>query len=403
MRNPILPWAFAAGCVLSCTGADWLQFRGNDGTGASTETGLPTAWDVKTNQHVAWRADLPGRGPSSPIVVQGKVIVTCSSGPRQDRLHVLCFDARTGERLWERQFWATGRTFCHPTSAIAAPTPASDGELIFAFYSSNDLACLDLDGNLQWYRGLGLDYPAAGNDVGMAASPVVMGGTVIVQVECLGESFATGLDKQTGETRWWHAREQAMNWTSPGVVRDPAGGNELVLLQSPSRISAHQPATGEEVWSLETRCEVISSPFTDGRLIFIPASGLTAVRRDAQGPSPEIIWQETKLSSGSCSPVVHQGLVYTLNNAGVLNCGNAQTGNVEWQLRLKGRFWANPVIAGGHLYAVNQDGLAFVVRLGDKGEIVSQPDFGEPIFGTPAAADGALFFRSDAHLWRISQ
>lgn len=402
MRNLILPWTFAAGCVLCFAGADWLQFRGNDGTATSPETGLPTQWDVKTNQHVAWRADLPGRGPSSPIVVQGKVIVTCSSGPQQDRLHVLCFDARTGEPLWERQFWATGRTFCHPTSAIAAPTPASDGELIYAFYSSNDLACLDLDGNLQWYRGLGLDYPAAGNDVGMAASPLVVGGTVVVQVESLGDSFAAGLDRQTGETRWWLAREQAMNWTSPAAVRDPRG-NDLVLLQSPSRITAHQPATGEEVWSLETACEVISSPLTDGRMIYIPSNGLTAVRRDSQGPSPEIVWQENKLSSGSCSPVVHQGFVYTLNNAGVLNCGNSQTGNVEWQLRLKGRFWATPVVAAGHLYAVNQDGLAFVVRLGAKGEIVSQPDFGEPVFGTPAAADGALFLRSDAHLWKIAE
>ena len=120
------------------------------------------------------------------------------------------------------------------------------------------------------------------------------------------------------------------------------------------------------------------------------------------GPLPEIVWQQTKLSSGSCSPVVHQGLVYTINNAGVLNCGNSQTGDVEWQLRLKGRFWARPVVAGGHLYAVNQDGLAFVVRVGTKGEIASQVDFGEPIFGTPAVADGAMFFRSDAHLWKVA-
>src|SRR5690242_1690425 len=98
MRHLILPWMFAAGCVLCCAGADWLQFRGNEGTGASAETGLPTTWDVKTNENVAWRADLPGRGLSSPIVVRDKVIVTCSSGPKQDRLHVLCFSADTGDR-----------------------------------------------------------------------------------------------------------------------------------------------------------------------------------------------------------------------------------------------------------------------------------------------------------------
>ena len=87
---------------------------------------------------------------------------------------------------WERQFWATGRTMCHPTSSVAANTPSSDGKRIYAFFSSNDLACLDLAGNLLWYRGLTHDFPTAVNDVGMSASPIVLGDTVVVQVENKG-------------------------------------------------------------------------------------------------------------------------------------------------------------------------------------------------------------------------
>ena len=166
----------------------------------SRDAAPPANWTATEN--VAWKVDLPGRGPSSPIVVGKKIVVTCSSGVKQDRLHVLCFDAATGNRLWERQFWATGRTLSHPSSANAAPTPASDGELIFAFFSSNDLVCLDLDGNLKWLRGLAYDFPRAGNDVGMSASPTVVGDVVIAQVECQGDSFATGIDKRTGESRW---------------------------------------------------------------------------------------------------------------------------------------------------------------------------------------------------------
>ena len=150
----------------------------------------PAEWSETKN--VAWKVELPGRGPSSPIVVGDRVIVTCSSGVKQDRLHVLCFDAKDGKRLWERQFWATGRTLSHPASANAACTPASDGKLIFAFYSSNDLACLDLDGNLKWFRGLAYDFPHAGNDVGMSSSPLVVGDVVVAQVECQGDSFAAG-------------------------------------------------------------------------------------------------------------------------------------------------------------------------------------------------------------------
>ena len=151
--------------------------------------------------NVAWKTAIPGRGVSSPILVAGKVIVTAASGFNQDRLHVLCIDAKTGAIDWERQFWATGRTLCHPTSSVAANTPSSDGKRIYAFFSSNDLACLDLDGNLLWYRGLTHDFPTAANDVGMSASPLVLGDTVVVQVENKGDSFAAGLDAETGESR----------------------------------------------------------------------------------------------------------------------------------------------------------------------------------------------------------
>ena len=130
-------------------------------------------------ENIVWTANLPGRGVSSPIVVGGKVVVTANSGPRQERLHVLAFDAKSGRELWHRQFWATGRTLTHPVGANAAPTPASDGKRIFAFYSSNDLIALDLDGNLLWFRGLAHDYPKAGNDIGMSSSPTVVGDTVV--------------------------------------------------------------------------------------------------------------------------------------------------------------------------------------------------------------------------------
>jgi outer membrane protein assembly factor BamB len=160
--------------------ADWAQFRGPAGTSVAADAKLPTSFNVADNQNVAWRADLPGRGPSSPIVIADRVVVTCSDGPLQEKLIVACFDAKSGKSLWRRQFWATGRTYSHPDSANAAPTPASDGKRIYAFYSSNDMVCLDLDGNLQWFRGLAFDYPKAGNDVGMASSPVVVDDTVVV-------------------------------------------------------------------------------------------------------------------------------------------------------------------------------------------------------------------------------
>ena len=410
LSRRILPAAFVGASLCFAGGADWLQFRGNDGTSVAPDKQLPIAWGKKPaddkdalGENVAWRADVPGRGVSGPIVVSGKVIVTSTSGFKHDRLHVLAYDAANGALLWERQFWATGRTLCHPTSSVAAPTPASDGESIFAFYSSNDLVCLDLEGNLKWFRGLSYDSPTAANDVGMAASPLVVGQTVVVQVENKGDSFAAGLDTATGETRWRLAREQAMNWTSPAVLRGKTPADDAVLLQSPGVLSAVRPETGDLLWSYATGCSIIPSLTTDQGLVYLPAAGLTALKpSDRPGSHVEVAWSDAKLGPASSSPVVYDGKVYVINGAPALTCAEAATGKVLWRLRLSGKFWATPVLAGDHLYCVSEQGLAQVVKLGDEGQIAAENDFGEPVLGTPAVADGAIYFRSDSHLFKIA-
>jgi outer membrane protein assembly factor BamB len=392
-------------CVLlSSSGADWLRFRG-DSTSSAPGESPPVRWDVETGENIAWKAELPGKGMSSPIVVGGNVIVTASSGPRETRLHVLCFNATTGAKRWERQFWATGRTFCHPFSAVAANTPASDGERVYAFYSSNDLVCLDLDGNLQWYRGLAFDYPAAGNDAGMSSSPVVSGDTVIVQIECQGESFAAGIDKRTGEDRWRLKRDPLPNWSSPVVAHDEVSGREVVLLQSAEKLSAHDPATGVELWSYKNTNDGITSTVVAADMIYLPAAGtgVRALRMPGGTNAPTMVWTENKLNFGSASPAVSDGKIYTINRAGVLNCGRTSDGEVLWQLRLKGAFWSTPLVAGGHVYAANQDGEVQVVRLGDeKGEVVSTNVMGESTMASPAAVDGALYYRGAKHLWKVA-
>lgn len=398
LQQALVAPTLTAAVLLSAGGADWRQFRGTDGTAVVAEANLPTTWTETEN--VAWKADLPGKGVSSPIVVGDRVIVTASSGYREQRLHVLCFAADSGKPLWDRQFWATGRTLCHTSSAVAAPTPASDGKRIFAFYSSNDLICLDLEGNLLWLRGLTYDYPTAANDVGMASSPVVVGDTVVVQVECTGESFAAGIDAATGENRWRVERLKSACWTSP--VAATLAGRPTVLLQSTDRLTAHDPQDGRQLWSYQAALGGIASPTVVGELIYAPGGGLSALKPD--DATPAVLWQENRLDTSSASPVIHQGRSYTINRAGVLNAAAADSGAMLWQLRLKGPFWATPIASGDYLYVVNQDGLAQVIRLkADAGEIEFQHEFGEEILASPAAADGALYFRSNAHLWKIAR
>jgi outer membrane protein assembly factor BamB len=184
---------------LTFASADWRQFRGPAGNGIVNDPALPTQLDTK---NIHWTIDLPGRGLSSPIVVGDRVYLTAASGPKQDRLHVICFSAKDGKKLWERQFRATGRTMTHEKTCVAAPTPVSDGERIFAIFSSNDVLCLDLDGNLLWLRGLTRDYPNASNSLGMSSSLTVADGVLITMVENDSESFTAGLDAKTGVNRW---------------------------------------------------------------------------------------------------------------------------------------------------------------------------------------------------------
>ena len=382
--------------------ADWLQFRGTDQTSLAPESKLPA--QLSASDNLAWKSPLPGRGASGPIVAGNRVFVSASSGAvKQDHLHVLAFDAESGQQLWKREFWATGRCFHHPQMANATPTPASDGQRIFAFYSSNDLICLDLAGNLLWYRGLAHDYPKAGNDVGMSSSPLVVGQTVVVQVENQGDSFAAGIDTATGETRWRIERPAAANWASPAALRGK-DGKQLVLLQSGKGLTAHDPLTGEQKWKYDVGCNIIPSPTTIGSRIYLPANGLTALDAEPGATAANIAWDSNRLAPGNASPVIDGDKVFLLAaRAGVLTCGNAKNGDLLWQLRLKGTFWATPVVAGGHVYCVNQEGQCFVVKPGEKdGELISTLELGDTFLGSPAIAGNAMYLRSDKFLYKIA-
>lgn len=393
--------ALLIACVaaVEVSAANWLQFRGPHGASVSEESGLPTRLDPEGS--VCWKAPLPGRGLSSPIIVGDRIYLTACSGARQERLHVICLNARDGSRRWERQFWATGRTGCHEKISVAAPTPVSDGSHIFALFSSNDLVCLDLDGQLVWLRGLMRDYPNASNNLGLSSSPVVENGILVVQAEGDGDAFAAGIDVATGLNRWKVERPRRVNWTSPIVARG-MDGKAMVLLQSGEGLHALALETGRALWSRAGGADTIPSlTMADGKL-FVPSRGLTALQLGAAETAPSALWQSNLLKPSTPSPVAFGGKLFVVNDAGVLTCGDVATGKRVWQLRLKGPITATPVAAGGHLYAVNETGLVQVVDPKEpEGEIVSELALGETILSTPSIGAGGIYFRSDGHVWKI--
>jgi outer membrane protein assembly factor BamB len=383
--------------------ADWLQFRGPGGTAVSPETGLPIKLDATKN--IAWKANLPGRGLSSPVVVGDRVFVTSASGPQQERLHVFCFSARDGKKLWERQYWATGRTMTQDKTCVAAPTAVSDGRLLYAIFSSNDLLCLDLEGNLIWLRGLTRDYPNASNSLGLASSLLLIGKVLIVQVDNDSESFSAALDAKTGVNIWKISRFKTANWCSPVAYPDSSSGNSAVLLQNNKGLQAVDALTGKILWSYDQGASTIPSATVDDGIVYVPSKGITALKPGATGQPPEQVWRGGQLQPGTCSPVVQEGRIYTVNSAGILTCGDTKTGTRIWQLRLKGPFSSTPVASGKHLYMVNEKGLMQVVDVNPtlpEGQVAGELDLGATILCTPAIASQALYIRSDSALWKIA-
>ena len=377
------------------TNTGWRQFRGPGGQSAAGDS-LPK----ELEKSLAWKVDLPGQGVSSPIVVGDQVIITASGGMEERTLFVASYDVETGKQRWLRSFWATGRPFCHPDSANAAPTPCSDGELIFAFYSSNDVACFDLDGNMRWYRGLASDYPRAGNDVGMSSSPVMTTDAVVCLVENQGDSFLIALDRNTGETKWRHVRPKQENWASPSFVPANDQRPAQVIVHSHDGSSGIDAETGETLWSLEGKGDIISSAIVTDDLIFVPMDGISALRFGGDD-EPELAWGSDKIRPASASAVIADGKLLTLNRAGVLLASDASSGEELWKNRVGGSYWATPVVSGKLMYFFASGGDARIVDLEAEGKVISEYDLEASIYGSPAVGGQAVFVRSDDHLWKF--
>jgi outer membrane protein assembly factor BamB len=377
---------------------DWPQFRGPGGRAVAEEI-VPVRWS--TTENVRWKADLPGRGVSGPVIAGGRVYVTAASGYRDGRLHVFCFDQVDGKKLWERQLAATGSTMCHPKTSMAAPTPVTDGKAVYCLFATGDLAAFDAAGNLLWYRSLVGDYPNVTNQVGMASSPIVHGDTLLLPLENAGDSFAAGIDKRTGRNKWRVERARDINWVTP--VAAEINGQPCALFQTTQEITAYDPETGKVRWTFSGEgTSQVPSPVAARGMVYVAGKQYLALRPGPAGAAPEVVWRSNKVGLGYASPLYHEGRLYGIVGVGV-NCVDAATGELVWQQRLTGPFWASPIIAGGRLYAVNEKGKTTVVQLGEKPKVLAANDLQEDVLATPAVADGSLFLRTDKHLYCIAE
>lgn len=383
------------------TYAQWSNFRGPESSNVSQAKLLTSMND---SEAIAWSVDLPGRGVSGPIVVDQKVFVTCSTTEKQNELHMFCFDALNGTQLWHRNFWALGRCGSDPTSANAAPTPVSDGTHVIALFSSNDLVCFDLEGNLKWLRALTGDYPNAANDIGMASSPVIYQGTVIVQVENQGDSFVAAIDIKTGKNVWKSARPRKDSWSSPLLVPSSDDRPAQLIVLSAGQLASLDPENGKLNWTIEGPTYPIPSPVFDAssETLFASINGLSAFRLP-NADEPETIWSQQRLSPSNISLALMGDKLYTLNRGSVAVCAKIEDGEEVWKARIGGNHYASPLLTPTHGYYFAQDGTARVVdHTLVEPEVTSEFKFESPILGSPAADETGLYVRLQNRLIKFA-
>jgi outer membrane protein assembly factor BamB len=388
-------------------GADWPQWRGPAGDGLSQETGFALKWDAQTN--VRWKVKLSGAGNASPVIAGSDLILLASTGLDHSEFLVACHDAGTGQTRWQRRLLATPADapfkMFPPERGHAASTPIVHPNGIIAFFGTGDLFALDRAGKLLWHRALAREFGAIRNDYGLAASPLLIGNRICIQVDHLGGSYLLAIDLASGQTLWKTDRPTVYdNWATPVQAR--VSGQDQVVCLGTKRIQAYACVDGKETWAidgLERLCAC--TPVVTGERLYAvsgPGGASIAVDLIAQ-PTPKVLWQSKKTGPFIPSPLVLGDWYYMVNDQGTATVLNKTSGEEKTKERVaNGRMRPSPVAAAGYIYFTALDGVTTVIKAGPELEVIAKNPLGEDVAASLALANGKIYIRGEKHLWCIA-
>lgn len=410
---------------------NWPQWRGPFFNGSTTETNLPARWS-KTNG-IAWATRLPGMGAATPAIWEDHVFVTSPDADKH--LHLLCLDRRDGRIRWQRRVSTGDREVGRNNTA--SPSPVTDGRLVFVMFATGDLAAYDFEGREQWRRELAVEFGRFANMWQYGSSPLLYNGRLYVQVlqrhpppseyaharddKPDRESFLLCLDPRTGTNLWRHIRptdardESQESYATPTPFRHD--GRDLLAVVGGNYTTAHEAATGAEIW----RCgglnprqsswwRIVPSPvYADGLVVVCAPKRdpVLAIRPDGHGviTDTHVVWTFREFPSDCVTPLYYQGKLFVLDgDRQMLTCLAPRTGEKIWQGHLGVReiFRASPTGADGRIFCVSENGTVVILEAGDEFKILSTIPMGEgPVRASIAAAQGRLFLRTAQHLYCI--
>jgi outer membrane protein assembly factor BamB len=427
-----VPMVVAAADFHSEKAANWHHWRGPNADGSSPAN-PPLKWDAKTN--IRWKADLPGRGSSTPVIWGDRVFVLAAEKGREakpdelpkidpnfqtkteppkhfHKFLVLCFDRNSGKKLWEKQAAeAVPHEGHHASHSYCAGSPTTDGKFLYASFGSFGTYCFDTDGSLIWSRDLGRMHTRLG--WGEAVTPVIHGTSLLLNYDQEADSVLHCLDAATGKTKWAAKRDEKTSWNTPLVVE--RGGRTQVIVNGTKRIRSHDLATGEVIWSCGgMTTNAIPSPILFGDTVLVTSGygpGQTlAIPLDSKGdlgPDAAVNWRHKGGSPYVPSPVLANGLLYfTQQNVNPLTVLDAKTGKVLVDKeRLPGvrEFYASPLAAAGRVYFTDRAGTTVVLKAGAEMEVLATNKLDDPIDASPVAVAKQLFLRSASKLYCIEE
>ena len=357
--------ALALCATTALQASDWPQFRGPTGQGHAPDGAVPLTWSETEN--VAWKTAVPGRGWSSPVIAGGLAWLTTAVTGRESgtSLRLLAYETTSGDAAMDVEVFAiSDTTLLNQKNSFASPTPAIDPD----------------------------------------------GGRVYVHFGAQGTA-AVAVDAGTGEERWRSVRPKPISqaYSTPLAIR--VGDAEQIIGVSAFRTTAHEPATGREIWRVEYPggFSNVSRPVYGHGLVYLSTGFnepvLLAVRPTGEGDvsDSEIAWRLRRGAPLTVSPILVGDELYTVTDAGIATCIDALTGAIHWQQRLGGNHSASPVHAGGRIYFQNEEGVTTVIAPGREFEQLARNELDGSTLASIAVVDGAFFVRTGTHLYRIEE
>lgn len=390
---------------------NWPEFRGPTGQGIAPGK-LPTQWSADKN--VVWKQPIPGKGWSSPIILDGRIYLTTAvvdEDKKELSLRALCLDAKDGKTVWDREVFrgpATAAPRIHSKNSHASPTPLTDGTHVYVHFGHQGTACLDLQGNIVW-KTTELAYrPVHGN----GGTPILVDDLLFFSCDGGDKQLVAALDKKTGKVAWKTDRKATSSkkfaFSTPLVIT--VKDQKQIVSPGPGVVCAYDPKTGKELWRVKygEGYSVVPRPVFGHGLVFLSSGydtpNLLAVKVDGAAgdlTDSHIAWTMTKAAPLTPSPLLIGDELYVISDIGIATCLDAKTGKVHWQERIGGNHSASPLFADGKIYFQSEEGVGVVVEAGPKFKEVARNRLGEPTLASYAVADGALYIRTDKHLYRI--